>query len=486
MAEENSLELEDISGRLTRQYILALTAIAVFALLAQALVQHMLNTSVSDARIVNILGRQRMFSQRICKTILILHHDTSGKQNQYYINELDSISNLWKNTHEAFKSRLIRDQGQEYHVNMSDSLRWQLREVDIAFANLHSVVKEFRASIRTDTQLVSRDSIRNAALNSVLLYERSFVKQQDRLVYRYDLEAKRRLEKLKYSELTLLALTIMVLIMEGLFIYRPAVLYIRKIIDMLLTSRKSAYAMNEELSNVNESLRKAEMDLVTAEKEKYQIQYNEHKIRSASIIEGQEDERKRIAKELHDGLGQLLTTLKLKLDRIQDKTLPAEKELLAYEEAKKLLADTIAEVRNISFNLMPSVLSDFGVSSALRILTEQVSKNTGMDVSFRTNTPRDRYHLNIEVGLYRIAQEAIHNAIKHSNAAKIRVVLEKNPGILELYITDNGIGMIPKSSQKNGNGIFNMQERTELIGGTFKVLTKPNKGTRVYVCIPID
>jgi signal transduction histidine kinase len=289
--EEKKIKQEDISGRLTRQYILALTAIAVFALLAQALVQHMLNTSVSDARIVNLLGRQRMFSQRICKDILILEHDTSVLNKRYYANELDSISILWNNIHEGFKNKVVIDQGQVYRVNMSDSLRTLLLQVDSSFQILYSEIKKFQISIRSDSVFSNQAAFKAAALSQVLINERIFVRLQDQLVYRYDKESKRRLEKLKYSEFTLLALTILVLIMEGLFIYRPAVLYIRKIIDMLITTRKEAI-------DANENLQKAELDLLSAEKEKYQIQYNQHKIRSASIIEGQEEERKRIAHDL--------------------------------------------------------------------------------------------------------------------------------------------------------------------------------------------
>ncbi|MCU0431080.1 MAG: sensor histidine kinase [Cytophagaceae bacterium] len=479
MKEEKSIDQEDISGRLTRQYLLALTAIAVFALMAQALVQHMLNTSVSDARIVNLLGRQRMFSQRICKDILILHQGDSISDLAYYQHELDSISKLWRDIHEGFKKKTVEDHGQVYRVNMSDSLRAHLFKVDTSFYSLYNSVQKFMHLFRKEDARQSAKSNMYPILREVLVYERVFVRLQDQLVYRYDLESKRRLEKLKYSEFTLLALTILVLIMEGLFIYRPAVLYIRKIFDALINSRKEAY-------DSNESLRKAEQELISAEKEKYLIQYNQHKIRSSSIIEGQEDERKRIAQELHDGLGQLLTTLKLKLERVHDKSLTEEKEMAAYLEAKKLLSDTIAEVRNISFNLMPSVLEDFGISSALKLLSEQVAKNTGLDVSFKTNTWRGRYDRNIEVGLYRITQEAINNAIKHSKAEKIAIVLEKKAAQLILRITDYGVGFSMRSGMlEAGNGIYNMQERAELMGGEFKVISKPGKGTRIYVNLPL-
>ena len=158
-------------------------------------------------------------------------------------------------------------------------------------------------------------------------------------------------------------------------------------------------------------------------------------------------------------------------------------------DVKDLVGQTIKEVRSISFNLMPSVLDDYGISSALKLLSEQLSLNLNTKVIFETEAISERFDNKIEIGLYRIAQEAINNALKYSLATEIRVGLISDKKEIELYIIDNGIGfdlsekLNKIDEEASSHGLKNMQQRAKLINGNTKFISHKNKGTKVYVWV---
>jgi PAS domain S-box-containing protein len=223
--------------------------------------------------------------------------------------------------------------------------------------------------------------------------------------------------------------------------------------------------------------------------QRFKQSINEQKIKSASIIEGQEKERRKIARELHDGLGQMLTALKFNIEGIKDP--PTKKEKLKLDEIKKMLFDTIGEVRKISFNLMPSVLSDFGIVPGIKTLSDQVAKVSSRKIIFENNSTIDRLPKTVEINLYRIVQEALNNAIKYSEADEVKVMLINDDDYLKLEIADNGKGFaastINDQTKRNlsGNGISNIQERTSLVDGEFRIETAPGQGTKIIIKVPI-
>ncbi|MFN6947283.1 MAG: PAS domain-containing protein, partial [Cytophagaceae bacterium] len=207
---------------------------------------------------------------------------------------------------------------------------------------------------------------------------------------------------------------------------------------------------------------------------------NEQKIKSASILDGQERERKNIARELHDGLGQMLTALKFNFDGIKGSK--SKKEQDALVELRKQIKETIQETRRISFNLMPSVLNDFGLIPTLRHLTDQVSKHSNVRVCLDCEWDNQRLAKPIEVNLYRIVQEALNNAVKYAEADEVSIFIDKLNGHLRLSVEDNGKGFDHSSINKrkivfSGNGITNMQERTEILKGDFRIHSAPGEGT---------
>ncbi len=210
---------------------------------------------------------------------------------------------------------------------------------------------------------------------------------------------------------------------------------------------------------------------------------DEQRIRASALIQGQEDERQRLAREIHDGLGQMLTGLKFTIEAIRLAEDAPQNERLA--EVKSLVRETIVESRRISFNLMPTVLSDYGLGSALKILSEQVELNLEGAILVHTNLEGQRLDPLVEITLYRIAQEALNNASKYAKADRIEVKAQLYPQELRLVISDDGLGFDPAAATL-GHGLTNMQERAELIGGEFFLKSNPGKGTEVRVIVPLE
>lgn len=201
-------------------------------------------------------------------------------------------------------------------------------------------------------------------------------------------------------------------------------------------------------------------------------------------IEVQEEERKRLSQELHDGLSQTLFGLSLGMEYIQKKTIdPDLKKRLAHllEETKS----TIHEVRTMSHQLFPSVLSEVGLVGSLRTLSNSLS-DLNVNVSFKSNIFNyDISQINLaSIHLYRITQEAIHNAIQHGKATQILVELNKFNQSFELRITDNGKGFSVEKHPKNGYGLNNMQMRTQTLNGTLTIHSKIGLGTTITVSVP--
>jgi signal transduction histidine kinase len=216
--------------------------------------------------------------------------------------------------------------------------------------------------------------------------------------------------------------------------------------------------------------------LIILDKEKTKLEKQSKKI----LLEGQEKERARIARDLHDGLGAMLTTMKLRLGHELNET--------TKEELTALLDDAISEARNLSRNLMPAVLMDFGLFDALAQLAQSTEKNTGITINYICDSEDEKSKLkkSRQVYVYRIAQEAINNALKHADCTEIQLSITEFDDQLNVYIKDNGKGLADGSvSESQGLGFKNIKERTELLNGEL-ILESDNRGTIVEVNIPIE
>ncbi|TAF72371.1 MAG: hypothetical protein EAZ53_16395 [Bacteroidetes bacterium] len=485
---KNSSKQIALSKKLRRLYIIALLAVAIFSIIGQIMIQYAISEQQNDATVINLAGRQRMISQRICKNILLLSKSTNFFiDTTLYINDLKEIIPLWRDVHLGLRNKVLENKGKKIIVKNSEKIDSMIAVVHPIFLTMISNAKYLLYEIE-NTNSPDRKMNMKAAISSILENEFNFLKTMDKIVFQYDAEAKDRISKLKIIELFLFFLTVLILIIEGFFIFRPLYHQVSDTILTLVKSEDNLYGVNLQLKSTNESLIATENQLLKTQEEKFKLQLQEGKIRSASLIEGQEAERKRIAFELHDGIGQMLTGLKLTAERIKISSLESEKEQKALIDLKQLLDSTMAETRTISFNLTPSVLDDFGIYSAIKILVDNASKNTNITFLLEFPYNFERYSTSIEITLYRIIQEAINNCLKYAEATTINLSITKSDDYILLIISDNGKGFDRRKLKTKivRNGIRNMQARTELNNGEFKIISKIGKGTKILVKLPLS
>jgi PAS domain S-box-containing protein len=215
----------------------------------------------------------------------------------------------------------------------------------------------------------------------------------------------------------------------------------------------------------------------------------ELEILSGARVQAQEDERRRIAREIHDGLGQMLTAIKFNLEILEDMITIGKDERERIDDMKNLLDSVMKEAREISYNLMPSVLDDFGLAPALQLLSEQFSNRTNVKVQFQAHGITDRLDSNLEIGLYRIAQESLNNVSKHAEATEVNVQIIRHSNGVRLVIEDNGKGItnqpnIIRATGKGGMGLPGIRERASSIGGALTIDSTPHHGTLITVEVP--
>ncbi len=233
----------------------------------------------------------------------------------------------------------------------------------------------------------------------------------------------------------------------------------------------------------------AQIEVDRLKQKSFEEKMSQQKIISSKIIENQENEQNRIAKDVHDGIGQMLTGLKFNLESIDPKDI--EKSTSKIEYLKELTANIIKGVRTATFNLTPPELSDHGVVPALTKLTQELSKLTGKDIVLFNKTDFNlRLDSLIEINIYRITQEAINNAIKYAESTHIIVSLSHSNDILSIVIDDNGKGFDPDNIKniktgEGGMGMTFMKERIKYIDGRFFLNSEKGKGTRVTLNIPL-
>lgn len=202
-----------------------------------------------------------------------------------------------------------------------------------------------------------------------------------------------------------------------------------------------------------------------------------------ALFNGQEMERQRISRELHDGLGQKLVAIKLQLESTS-KHSPAELSD-TLREVKENFNKTIDEVRQISNNLAPNILNESTLDVAIGLLCNSMKRTTTMNIEFSSHGEFLFSNTTVKTYIYRIAQEAMNNAIKHSQASRLCVQLIESRENVILVIEDNGIGFAYQQNYCSPcNGIYNMKERARLTGGTLDIETENQQGTTIRLKIP--
>jgi signal transduction histidine kinase len=200
-------------------------------------------------------------------------------------------------------------------------------------------------------------------------------------------------------------------------------------------------------------------------------------------VELQEEERKRLARELHDGTGQALTSILIRL-RALDAEDDHDTLMDRLDGLRYLTAETLEELRRLSLDLRPAALDNLGIVPALRWFTKRSSDSSGLEIKLNSPDHLDRLPSEMEISLYRIAQEAITNAIRHAQATSIDIQLERGTHCLWLTIEDDGQGFEMENID-SGLGLVGIQERISLLNGIMKIDSTPDYGTKLWVEIPI-
>ncbi|MFA9187642.1 ATP-binding protein [Flavobacterium magnesitis] len=583
-------------------YLFALITIAITILLSQLLIQYNISSQLNDSRLINISGRQRMFSQKLAKEILILNASTDNSNEAESISNIKKTLELWKFTHFAL------EKGND-SINFPETKSPRLLKLFNAVKpNVDAIERATRKYLDNREKKVSQ-TLNQQEVQVILDNVALFVTKMNLIVSQYEYEALEKVTKQRNIEYGILSFTLLILLLEFFFIFKPTNKKIEVLIFKLLSSERRAiklardteaisiikensvkelkslnYAMENtllycrisphgkiihmgekfskllqynpsfdtdksfsqalttiekeqlaidqiiadkqrsgwqgelnttdrngdmlwlDMSMIPVRIRKEESELLVicfnitvrknAELEVERLnreniieRINQQKVISSKIVENQENEQNRIAREIHDGIGQMLTGLKFSLESINldDKEKSAQK----IEYLKKLSLDIIKGVRTATFNLMPPELSDHGIVSSIAKLTLELAKLTGKNVQFYNKTDFDqRLDSLIEINIYRLTQEAINNAIKYANSSHIIVQLSHSNKILSITVDDNGKGfdvtaVEKKRNSESGMGLLFMKERVQYINGRVFINSIPGEGTRITFNIPI-
>jgi signal transduction histidine kinase len=202
------------------------------------------------------------------------------------------------------------------------------------------------------------------------------------------------------------------------------------------------------------------------------------------VVEAQELERRRLARELHDETGQALTSILLGLKLLEERV-EGDDARAAARELRELVVSTLQDVRRLAVELRPTALDDFGLVAALERLTHSFSEQTGIAVDFEPALAEaERLPAEVETALYRIVQESLTNVVKHARASRVSVLLTRYDGTVKAIVEDDGRGFDPEVGREGGVGLVGMRERLALLGGRLEV-ESGEAGTTVAAEVPL-
>lgn len=208
---------------------------------------------------------------------------------------------------------------------------------------------------------------------------------------------------------------------------------------------------------------------------------------SEAVIKGQDEERSRLAKDLHDGLGGLLSGVKFSFTNMKSNVILDADNALVFERSLDMLDHSIAELRRVAHNMMPEVLVKFGLTEALKSYCDQLAESKIYQIDFQSIGAKELLEKNREIFVYRIVQELLNNISKHAQASQVLVQLDCQENQLNITVEDNGIGITnDKLTLAAGAGLSTIRSRVEYLKGTIDFQTSIGQGTSVHITIPVS
>jgi two-component system NarL family sensor kinase len=226
--------------------------------------------------------------------------------------------------------------------------------------------------------------------------------------------------------------------------------------------------------------------MITEQLKRQALEFDYQQRMLQAELESQETERRKVAEDLHDSIGGMLSTIRVGMFSLA-KLLPDPKSM---EETKQMLDDTITSVRRISRDLMPSTLEKFGIIQAIKELCERFHSTSRIPIHFHDPDQFPIIDQQRQLMIYRIVQELLNNSIKHAKASQINVTLNATEHDIKLIVEDDGVGFDPVFQQSDassgkGLGLFNIQNRAKILGGQLDFLKNGEKGSRTVLIMPI-
>ena len=233
------------------------------------------------------------------------------------------------------------------------------------------------------------------------------------------------------------------------------------------------------IQHANQKRRFAEHELQLKEQQLIALEKTQQLIATQSVLEGEEAERSRLARDLHDGLGGLLSGIKLKLANMKGNAIISREGMDQYDHALELLDTSIRELRQVAHNLMPESLIKFGLKVTLSDFCDTLT-TPSRQVKFAFFGTEKRLEDKLEIGIYRIVQELVNNSLRHAGASETFVQLVQDENRLHLMVQDNGKGFDPGSlNLSKGKGLANIRSRVNSFGGTFDISSSEGSGTEI-------
>ncbi|MEN6437627.1 MAG: PocR ligand-binding domain-containing protein [Syntrophobacter sp.] len=270
---------------------------------------------------------------------------------------------------------------------------------------------------------------------------------------------------------------------EGQF--RNALSFLCQLAMMIVELGMSNLEIRETLSRLEDEIH----DRKQAQKA-LQVSRNELRHLSSQLLIAQEEERKRIAGELHDGLGSYLTAIRFALETARKQLARGKADPVCLDSPISEMERLIQEVRRIWMDLRPSVLDSFGLVAALEWFIKQYGMNCpGISIDGRFDIEEKDVTEDLKIVVFRIVQEAFNNIAKHSGSDRVELRLARNDKLIELLIADNGAGFpreeVVSGETRKGIGLTSMRERAKLSGGNLTIESAPGCGTKIFVCWPL-
>jgi signal transduction histidine kinase len=528
------LQIDESTRGLTWRYIFALATIAVLSIVVQLLVQHSVSLAFHDVHVVNRAGLQRMLSQRISKAALLLERDPSGPARE----ELRRAYEAWSQGHRGLG---LGDATLDLPGNNS-------AEVGQLLALLEPDYQVMAAASRLLLDPTSDLASRQNALSRLLAHEGRFLAQMDAIVERYESESEERTRQLTRGQAGLLGWVLLALLLEGLFVFWPAVRRIRVVLEALaarsqqkaallaaIPDRVVLFRRDGEISRnlvqpqsegaPPQSLRQlvpptlapiarraVETTIDTGavqqfdgggvgpESQRIELRMarydtdtavvlvrdvTEQRLLERRLLDTAAEEQRRIGIELHDGICQQLTGIQLFVQSLETRA-RRDGEVAAepLRQLQEFIDQSAQEARRLSHSMYPMVIDVYGLSRGLPQLCAEFSTQTGVRCECQVEIGAHTPPADAPIHLYRITQEALANAVRHARPSRVDVVLVQDADALILTISDDGIGIDPAQSKGEGMGLHTMQHRAQAIGARLEIGARATGGTEVRCILP--